>query len=443
MNRYTQTRTADVGIGALDDILAHALPERMEAGTVLIRQGDEGGDAYYLTEGEVAVFAESSYGRVQLATVAAPRLIGELSVLANYPRTATIEALTPVSLCRLSGQQLIEVGHHAPDFLLSVISQLGRQLDGMNRALNLYGNALMALERLQFDPKILDELTNPSPQLVTFANTFKRFAEQIIDRRQQVADLASAALIQRSFLPRRELLKPVAGALDLSARMRPARDVGGDFYDYFLLDEHRLAVAIGDVCGKGIPASLFMAVVITTLRGAAQVEPNVAATLARLNEQLCRDNDASMFATAFYGVLDLRDGTLEYGNCGHNPPYILSPSGRQSLEATGIPLGLVESRPPDVARLVLKPGETLVLFTDGVTEAINPQFEQFGNTRLETLIDGAGDVSPAALLELIYEAVDEFAGGEEQADDITAVTLRLTPEAVVQPRPLPEAAAAA
>ena len=97
----------------------------------------------------------------------------------------------------------------------------------------------------------------------------------------------------------------------------------------------------------------------------------------------------------------------------------------------------------DDVSFAIEPGETLVLFTDGVTEAINPQFEQFGNTRLETLIDGAGDVPPAALLELIYEAVDEFAGGEEQADDITAVTLRLTPEAVAQPRPLPEAAAAA
>ena len=394
---------------------------------VLVRQGDRSEFAYFVAEGSLAVFAESEYERVQLAAVEAPRLIGELGVLAGYPRTATIETVTPVLAYKLTAAELFEVGQRSPEFLLSVISQLGRQIDGMNQALTLYGNALSALERREFDARIIDDLAHPSPQLVTFAATFKRFAAEIVDKRRQADDLASAALIQRSFLPRAEQLRFVSGVLDLSADMRPARDVGGDFYDYFMLDDRRVAIAIGDVCGKGIPAALFMAVAITALRNAAQSEPDVASALARVNEHLCRDNDANMFATLFYGVLDLRSGVLEYGNCGHNAPYVLSGGKRRPLPATGIPVGLMADMPPRSALMVLNPGDSLVLYTDGVTEAMNPGNEEFGRERLETLLDGAGALPAVDLLKRIYAEVDDFAAGEDQADDITCLTLRLAP----------------
>lgn len=425
MNRFTLTRTTDVGIGALEDVLHGLTTRQLDAGAVLIQQGDVSEYAYYLAEGQVAVFAESDYGRVQLATLEAPRLIGELGVLAGYPRTATIEATTPIAFYQLTGQQMIDVGQQAPEFLLSVISQLGRQLDGMNRALSLYGNALSALERREFDSRILDDLVHPSPQLVTFSNTFKRFATQIVDKRRQNDELASAALIQRSFLPRPELLHPVAQFVDLSAAMRPARDVGGDFYDYFMLDADHLAFAVGDVCGKGIPASLFMAVAITTLRGAASEERDVAATLARTNATLCRDNDASMFATLFYGVIDLRTGELEYGNCGHNAPYIVSSEGMQSLKATGVPIGLFPGKGAAAKRITIGRNATFVLFTDGVTEAMNPAEEEFGNARLEALIPVVCEYAPSEIVTRIFGEVDLFAAGEPQADDITCLTLRL------------------
>lgn len=426
MSPLTLTRTADVGIGALEDMLKRLPLEQVAAGTVLVRQGELSDFACYITEGSVAVFAESDYERVQLATLEAPRLIGELGVLAAYPRTATIEATTPLSLYRLSGQQLMEVGHAAPEFLLSVISQLGRQVDGMNRALGLYSNALSALERREFNSRILDELSHPSPQLVTFANTFRRFAAEIVDKRRKDDELASAALIQRSFLPRNESLKPLAGVLDLSANMRPAREVGGDFYDFFMLDEHRLAVAIGDVCGKGIPASLFMAVTISTLRSVALEELDVGRTLSRTNAILCRDNDASMFATLFFAVIDTRTGELEYGNCGHNAPYILSgDGGMQSLPNTGIPVGLIADRSAKAVRTMLGKDDALVLFTDGVTEAMNYAQEEFGNPRLAALLGDARVLKSGELVTRIFTEVDSFAAGEEQTDDITCLTLKL------------------
>lgn len=425
MSPLVLTRTADVGIGPLEEALKQLPLERLEPGEVLVRQGDVSDFACYIVSGEVAVFAESDYERVQLASLEAPRLIGELGVLASFPRTATIEATTAVTFYRLSGHQLMDIGRAAPDFLLSVISQLGRQVDGTNRALSLYSNALSALERREFDSRILDELAHPSPQLVTFATTFKRFAEQIVDKRRKDDELASAALIQRSFLPREDKLEDLKGVLDLSARMRPARDVGGDFYDFFMLDETHLAFAIGDVCGKGIPASLFMAISISTLRSVALEERDVATTLARTNAILCRDNDASMFATLFYAVLDVATGELEYGNCGHNAPYILSRSGKTSLPTTGIPVGLIRGRASKAIRVKLQKDDRLVLFTDGVTEAMNHSKEEFGNARLEALLEEIGSLPAADIVARIFTEVDAFAAGEEQTDDITCLTLRL------------------
>jgi serine phosphatase RsbU (regulator of sigma subunit) len=305
-----------------------------------------------------------------------------------------------------------------------VIGHLGRQLDSTNEALSLYGNALKALELREFDPRILDDLSHPSPQLVTFANTFKRFADQIVDKRRQSDELASAAVIQRSFLPRPEILKPIGKRVEISAQMRPARDVGGDFFDYFPLGRDHVAIAIGDVCGKGIPASLFMAVTITTLRGAGQSDRDVARALERTNQFLSIDNDASMFATLFYGVLNLKTGELNYGNCGHNAPYVLSPSGMRSLPTTGIPVGLLADRSAGAGNVTLGMGDTLVLFTDGVTEAMNPGDEEFGNKRLEALLSAGTDRAPADLVNEIFASVDSFASGADQADDITCLILR-------------------
>src|SRR5262249_45441123 len=147
-------------------------------------------------------------------------------------------------------------------------------------------------------------------------------------------------------------------------------------------DSDRIAFAIGDVCGKGLPASLFMAVVVTVLRIAAHEEDTVTAAMARANATLCRGNAGSMFATVFFCVLDMRTGVLEYCNCGQSAPLLLSASGSVYLTATGIPLGLFTDRPPLMAKVKIGIGESLVLYTDGVTEAMNEHREQFGETRL-------------------------------------------------------------
>lgn len=408
------------------EVALKSLPQvRLHPDEILVQQGEASDAAFFLKQGTVSVYAETLFGSVPLATVHAPQLIGEIGVLADLPRTASVKAVTSVTVYRIRRSALLEIGRKTPDLLLFIIGQLGRQLDAVNRAVGLYTNALAALERREFDSRILEQLENPPPQLAEFSTAFHRFATQILDKRRQHDELASAAIIQQSFLPKTSTLAAANGAVELHAEMRPAREVGGDFYDFFMLDADHLAIAIGDICGKGIAASLFMAVVVTVLRTAAHEERDVASTISRANAVLCRDNASSMFATAFYAVLNLRTGVLEYCNCGHNAPFHLLSSGEtRSLPATGLPLALFADRSPAVASMTLCESDTLVLFTDGVTEAMNPSQEEFGEAAFVETLAGSLDLPAAEIVSRIFSTVDTFSQGAEQTDDITCIAVR-------------------
>ena len=328
---------------ALAKILAALRPINLQSGDVLIHQGEASDVAFFLESGSLLVYAETRYGTVSLATLQGPRLVGEIGALAGLARTTSVKALTPARVFRISRAQLFELSQKSPELLMSVVRQLGQQIDSVNRAVALFTNALAALERREFDRGILDDLVNPSPQLAEFSAAFGRFADQILSKQRQQDEMASAALIQQSFLPKESTVNVTDSDFEIRAKIRPTREVGGDFYDFFMLDADRLAIVIGDVCGKGIPASLFMAVVVTVLRTAAREETDAASTISRANALLCRDNAASLFATVFYAVLNLRDGTLEYCNCGTTRQYIFP----RRVTRAGLP-------PPDCRLLCLQ-----------------------------------------------------------------------------------------
>lgn len=429
MTAMDQTIVAPAGDGGasvrLADIVEGIGVTPIAAGVPLVRQGEPSDVAFVIVEGTVRIVADTPYGQVPLARLSAPKLIGEIGALSGLPRTASIIADTALSVHVVPRARLIEVGRDNPQFLISIIAQLGRQQDGMNRTLSLYSNALSALQEREFDPRILDDLANPSPQLAEFSQAFRKFAQEIVGKRRQQDEVASAAIIQQSYLPSHAMLSRAGPALELHADMRPARNMGGDFYDFFFLDDNHLAIAIGDVCGKGIPASLFMAVVMTVLRMSAREESDVEATIARANALLCRDNATSMFATVFYGVLDLSDGTLEYCNCGHNAPLIIDEKGDiRIMPATGLPLGLYAEGSATANAVQLAGTDLLVLFTDGVTEATNPSDEEFSEDRLQQTLRGGRNLSARDVVGLIFREVDRFAQEAEQADDITCVVLR-------------------
>jgi sigma-B regulation protein RsbU (phosphoserine phosphatase) len=243
-------------------------------------------------------------------------------------------------------------------------------------------------------------------------------------RERLESELRIARDIQTSMLPKP--LDPKLGRLrcEISASMQPAREVGGDLYDYFLVSEDALYFAVGDVSGKGVPASLFMTMTSTLLRAAAQEVRDPADVLAEINRELSRENDACMFVTLFLGLLDLRSGRLRYSNGGHPAPYLLSREhAPRLLPGSGVLLGFGESTKFEGHEVVLEPSDRVFVFSDGVTEAIDPTGRFFGDDGLQQVLraESSGDV--VSLDHAVLEAVSRFSAGAPPFDDITVLSL--------------------
>lgn len=240
------------------------------------------------------------------------------------------------------------------------------------------------------------------------------------------SELKIAHTIQMSFLPKRFPPFPEKGEFDIYATLEPAKEVGGDLYDFFLLGPDRLFLAVGDVSGKGVPAALFMAVTKTLLKGIAEQSPDVPTLLARVNRELCRENESMMFVSLFCGVLDLTSGEFVYSNAGHNPPLLLRPgAGPDWLPLPeGTPLGIQENAAYKTHSLLLRPGDILLAYTDGVTEAVGGRKGFYSEERLMREAEKERELPPEALVKKVVQSVQEFAAGEAQYDDITLLALR-------------------
>ncbi len=246
---------------------------------------------------------------------------------------------------------------------------------------------------------------------------------------QRIAqEMEAAAQIQRSFLPKEDLALPGQDKFDLYATMQPAKDVGGDFYDYFMAADGKLAFAIGDVSGKGVPAALFMSVSRTVLRTVAFEVIEPGPVLTRVNGILARDNSEGMFVTVFYGVLDLETGVLSFSSAGHDDSYLLTGrNGAEIVRYMGPAIGLIDgSEYPTVSRHLTN-GDAIFLLTDGITEAFNIDGRVFTAERLEKLVSTGCDRSSAkAIVETVTKEVAAFSDGTEQSDDITCVAVQFT-----------------
>jgi sigma-B regulation protein RsbU (phosphoserine phosphatase) len=240
-------------------------------------------------------------------------------------------------------------------------------------------------------------------------------------------ELSVAHMIQQSMLPQDSPQVPGSAALDVSATMLPARNVGGDFYDYFLLDADRLGLVIGDVSGKGISAAMFMAMSRTALKAVALRRAPPGECLQEVNDFLCQENHTEMFVTVFYGVLNLRTGEFQYSNGGHNPPYLLTQGGAPAVldvDAGGSVLGMFQGQLFTTGQTVLRPGDGLFLYTDGVTEAMDRGQQQFDLQRLSAFLQRSNTQSAADLVHGVVAAVHEFTAGATQSDDLTALVVR-------------------
>jgi predicted ester cyclase len=248
----------------------------------------------------------------------------------------------------------------------------------------------------------------------------QRLEQEIRERERVEQELRVARSIQQASLPEEV---PQLEGWQITPYYRPAREVGGDFYDFHLLSDGRLGVVVGDATGKGVPAALVMATTCGMLRLAAQSYSSPGVMLQRVNEVLCPYIPANMFVTCFYAILDSESGLLRYANAGHDLPYLHHDGKAKELRARGMPLGLMPGMHYEEKEDSLEVGDGTLLYTDGLVEAHDPQREMFGFPRLQALVSEHGEEESLeeALLEELYSFVGE---GWEQEDDITLVTLR-------------------
>ena len=241
-------------------------------------------------------------------------------------------------------------------------------------------------------------------------------------------DLAIAGEIQQTILPRSFPPFPeLTEVVDIYASMTPAKDVGGDFYDFFQIDDERIGLVIADVSGKGVPASLFMAVSRTLLRATALRGVSSAECLTYANKLLCKESLDSMFVTVFYGIYHYKTGMMDYTNAGNNPPYLLR--GGRTVEclpvASNFVVGVFDDIEFESNTLTFGIGDTLLLYTDGVTEAFNDKREQFSESNLQDILASMHESSSAKeVVTSVLQSVKTFSGDYPQSDDITLLSLQ-------------------
>lgn len=292
------------------------------------------------------------------------------------------------------------------------------------------------------DRALLGNLATSAGPAVRVAQLVRQQQLEALARERLEAELRIARLVQQTLLPQ-EL--PTLDGWHIAAHYRPARSVGGDFYDFIHYNDGRLALVIGDVTDKGVPAALVMASTRATLRGvafdysSAQVGASAQGmtpgdVLARANDLICPDIPPKMFITCFYAILDPNTGLLQYANAGHDVPYVRRGNTTIELRARGMPLGLLPGMPYEVEELRLEPGDSILFYSDGLVEAHNPQREMFGFPRLSEYV--ANHEGGAALIESVLEDLEVFTGPNwEQEDDVTLMTLERVSTAHTHPHP--------
>ena len=293
------------------------------------------------------------------------------------------------------------------------------------------GNIRQAMNNGAFDfatkPIDLDDLSLTIEKAIEHIAYIKTMQEEHTQLESIKGDLAVAREIQQAILPR--IFPPFpeeAANMDIAASMNAAKDVGGDFYDFFRIDADHIGFVIADVSGKGVPAAIFMAVCRTLIRatGIRGVSPSECITYS--NSLLAKESVNAMFVTAFYGIYNIRTGEVKYANAGHNPPYLMKADGSVKV----LPLshdfvaGVIDDFQYTEETTLLEKGDTLLLFTDGVTEATSPTYEEYGEQRLEQRLSQLTQVGCQQIIDAIKADVKAFAGEAEQSDDITLLALK-------------------
>ena len=391
------------------ETLAAAMTEKTyPAQTILFREGEFGNRFYIVIEGgiEIVMAMDTPDERI-LAIRDKGGFIGEMSLLSREGlRTASARILTQTRLLELTRADFDALLNRVPTIAYEMLQVLSER---MNVAQN----------------DALQELIEKNRQLSKAYEELKLAQAQIIEKEILDRELQQASEIQQSMLPS---ALPQLPGYDIGACMIPAREVGGDFYDVFPLDDDNLGLVVGDVSGKGIPAALYMAMTTRLLRAEAGYGISPEVTLHRVNKHLLDMKIKRMFVTILYGILQQSTGEFTYVRAGHEYPLICDRGGETlSIEKScGQPLGFFNQPMLEVRSIRMPPGNALVVYSDGVTEAENDKKEFFGASGLETVFPELLAESAQGMCDQLVENIAQFSGNVPQSDDITVLTLKKT-----------------
>ena len=330
--------------------------------------------------------------------------------------------LSDINMPEMDGLTLLKKlnDRHNPALKVIMVSAYG-EMSNIRTAMN-NGAFDFAMKPIDLDD--LQVTIDKAISEITFIKQTQKEHGQLVDIK---SDLALAAEIQLAILPQTfPPFSDLKDTVDVYASMKPAKDVGGDFYDITRIDEDHIGLTMADVSGKGVPAAMFMAVSHTLLRLAGKNRIKPEEVITESNNVLAAESFDNMFVTLFYAIMNVRTGELQYVNAGHNPPYILHKDGTLETLPTSknICLGVLEDYNYTSDSLTLQKGDSLVTFTDGVTEACSTSNELYGESRLEALLPTLADQSARGILDNVINAVHAHAEGAEQSDDITMLVAK-------------------
>lgn len=407
--------------------------KKMVAGECGVTEVEIDGEDYYVAYAPISQVGWSFAAAIARDDVMAPIVMADTRI-----RQLTGENIE--SLDRHMERIMLLMALSANVLLLGVIYIGRRSSDRFVEPIRILSDGVQEIAGGNIEKKIsihtgdeIEHLAGCFNDMTDKLHEYMKNLQKITAERERTAtELSVAANIQESMLPNEFPPFPDRKEFDIYAGMHAAKQVGGDFYDFYLVDENHVMITIADVSGKGVPAALFMVIAKTILKNFAMTIPGesgMAALVACANNTLCENNDAMMFVTAFIGMLDIRTGRFTYVNAGHNPPLIYrAAEGRfQYICETGggHVLGAMEDMKYNALELTLLPGDALFLYTDGVTEAIDEKEEQYGEARLEASLNRVDmeHSTPEDILKEAHRSLEEYVGDAEQFDDITMMAL--------------------
>ncbi|MDQ2691888.1 MAG: SpoIIE family protein phosphatase [Chloroflexota bacterium] len=389
----------------LDRLVAELDVVNLNSGDILFREGDPGEHLYVVVTGELEILmAPDTDDELLLNILYEGEYLGEMSLIQpGGHRTASARARGNVVLLSMNRQQFKDLVEHHPEMSAAMVNVLSQRLDNTNVS-------------------TFRDLTEKNRQLQQAFDELKAAQEQLIEKERLERELKVAADIQMSILPDR---LPVHDRFDFGGRILPARQVGGDFYDIFMLDQDKLGVLIGDVADKGVPSAIFMARAHALIIAEADSATPPGEVLRMANRHITRLEKSTQFVTALYGVLDTRTGEFSYARAGHEPPLLLDSHGEvyRLPHKPGMALGLWERIALDEYSISLPKDSLLVLFTDGMTDCRNPKGEPFGLERVKLTMGGLWNETAQSSCDRLFDTLMMYQSGSKQDDDVTLVAI--------------------